>query len=485
MLVPLRHIQDHLSSIESKDAHVRGEALFDACITRTVGLSAKRVVLPSEEHPLLLLLDGFDELPLANRAEILAFLDGVGLLAQNVGVSVVLTGRPIAFEPYWPEIDKLSTRETRWDRDRIEQLSAGKGGTCEQFVRKWLIACARLQIPMEASADLIAAARDQGAGFGDIVKTPVLLSLICTLATGQSIDGATAPHLSDTYSVVEWLVLGAIKRRANAADRERGETSESEFRVRRDRFGQWAWEAVLHGGVEFTVSRIETARESAQDTGLVEFLVTPGGEARVEFMHRMVAEFLAADNLVSGMVDPPDNDAFRFIVQAAIGLARRERVFESNQKRFISRRIAALQSEQRRSLRELMSDFLVALYRMPGRLRESTSVPIHALLGAGAEIALMVLLAASDELPPDKTLIKDAMLLRNFSPRRLAPWDSAHSVKLIVDQRLEELGLVSFNFSKSAVRNVSFRGASLLNARFCDSEILNCDFRGADLSGIV
>ena len=42
-------------------------------------------------------------------------------------------------------------------------------------------------------------------------------------------------------------------------------------------------------------------------------------------MHRMVAEFLAADNLVSGMVDPPDNDAFRFIVQAAIGLARRER----------------------------------------------------------------------------------------------------------------------------------------------------------------
>ena len=47
----------------------------------------------------------------------------------------------------------------------------------------------------------------------------------------------------------------------------------------------------------------------------------------------------------------------------------------------------------------------------------------------------MVLLAASDELPPDKTLIKDAMLLRNFSPRRLAPWDTADSVKLIVDRR--------------------------------------------------
>jgi hypothetical protein len=482
LYLPLRDIRSDIPSLQASSIDARGRDLLAILIARMTRLSDVSNKSGPLGQKLLLFLDGFDEMSIISRFEVSAFLDGVTLLARQDKLAIILTGRTIGFEPFWSLLDKQLLGPNRWRRVRLLPFTRGPDGTCERYIRRFLVANSAFGNPLESPGELIAVARD-GASFGDMVETPVLLALLCDIFLRHH-GLVPPPGQLGWYQSVKWLVEECIKWRANPSEREREELSTREFQRRVTQYGRWAWQAVLSGGTAFVVDDLEGFHESGNDATLVEFFFstteTRGGNA--VFMHRSIAEFLAADYIVERLTDAGKTNAPDLLFDMARTMAQEKLSLEVNFKTLISLRIQEDCTENEKQLiHRAAFEFVDALYFDPGRLHwRNASIPTHRIIGAGAEIGLLFMLASHRDVETRR--MTQAIEMRNHSDRRLAAWAFCDAPRTLAGGIINEMALVAFNFFRTNVTRLSANRAVLSSSSFVDSHLELCDFKSADLT---
>lgn len=477
----------HLRDIRSDVAFLgptsfRGKALFRACVARLQRRPELEIDGPPEGQKTLLILDGFDELAFATLAPVEAFFDGVSILSRHKNVAVMLTGRPVALQPFWFDIDTKSIRGSEWRRLKLEPFRRGPGNSCEQFVRFWLLACETAGLPT-AEAEMLYAIAEDGGAFGDVVETPVLLASICEVLGVQKYGIGAIATIGAT-GALEWLVERSIELRANPIANAGQNLAGHEVSRRRKLYGEWAWQAVLSGGTEFETRSFAERDRSPADSLVVEFffLNSETHVGRAVFMHRTICEYLAACYVLDRIGRcTSDSEATNVMLDCGSALAREEIALDGNFKAMVAKRVLACSKDQQLRIERASASLIDCLYCNLGELDwSSTTTSTPSVLGAAADLGLLLNLAANRG-NVDWSHLSRAAELRSFSPRCGSPWFM--QLSSLRDARMEGTDFVGMRFSRSEVYNVSFEGSNFAGCLMDEGRFSRCSFRGANLSG--
>ena len=488
LYVPLRDIRTEVQSLSRMGYADRARFLLQTCIGQATRLLDVSSGAGPPKQKLLLILDGFDELNLVDRPEIVGFLTTLTVLATTAEfmVSILITGRTAAFEPFWTDVDRYATNTNgTWQRLQLMPLALGLEGTARGFLERWLAGAAMCQISVPTADELRSLVAGEN-GISGLAETPVLLSLICELSLSMEDGGVFAARTSERYQALEWLVMTSITARGNARETERKRITDEEFETRLSQYCLWAWRAVLGGGVTFDIGRIETRADSVQGEALVEFFIKPDEHqpGKAAFLHRTIAEFLAGLYLVNRLhraLAQSDSEAIAFLKDLATSVAIDALAIDSNLKSMV------LQASVRKSATD-MSRARVAVRRWIGELYsgqiggQPLRSPIFTFLGAAAEVTLLFL-AGVDGTDAVADIIRVAEI-RTYSPRRGSPLGIALDGILFRRLALDGLGLSATSFQGSIWEDVSAKTTMLTASSFKNATIRRCDFTAADLSGV-
>jgi hypothetical protein len=455
----------------------RGHALVESCIARSTEMTPAGYNGPPKNCRLLIILDGFDEFAQSNDEYLQAFFDGVDLTARRSDIAVMLTGRTLAFEPHWAQLDRRTIRESTWQRARLQAFHRGLGKSCDAYVRRWLLASPEAY-DVTQTESLLVLARD-GGSFGDLVETPVLLSMLCRLVSSMRFDPTLSSHQESPTRALSYLIDEAIKWRANPNSAD--PIPDTEYVRRKNRYMVWAWEATLAGGTDFALD-MPLSQDVAYEAALVEFFFQPDDSpGRAAFVHRTVAEYLAASYLVGILGESDFQTASRRILAACRQLVKQNLIFEANFKRLLAETTSKLSQDKLDLMAAVARQLLDALHNNIGSLPWPDDAPTSAMLGAAAEIALLLLLASCHG-DVDESPIEQAVTLRRFSPRASVPWQYFTSPTRLNNCSFAHASLVAFNFRNSSVEKCSFANADLTSSNMNSATITQCDFSSANLS---
>jgi hypothetical protein len=483
--IPLRVIRRDCKVLGKKLSYELATSLKRICLDFVAEQLGHSVPFSFEHRRVLLLLDGFDELALLDEDATNGFLDAVGRLAQeDEKTAILLTGRTFSLQPHFARMDKTLLPERRWLRGTLQPFSNGTDGDVQRFVINYLISSSR----PNATTELLKLVTKDGP-FSEVAQTPVLLSMICA-SYGQ----VESPPISDEgkvdqISVLKWLVDQAVMWRANPQSRERERLSDDETSKRLTAFQTWAWDAVRSGGTDFAVSKTSPLT----DTWLVEFFVSPSADdlGRASFVHRTIAEFLAAQHVVQAVSKRQatlgGSDALLHLCQ---DLAVEDRALDAHLKELAAELIRIEPPERRHELKQAACDLVSFAFDRPASLRwkELSARTLH-VLGLVSEIAVTFLLAADDGVV-DSDVFEKAVTLRAASPRSHLPWQVGTSVRHLSNVDLSSVSLIGLDLSGCEIRNsvlkyVDLTSAQLRDARLRDTVLLACDLDVTDLSSAV
>jgi hypothetical protein len=480
LYVSLSTLRPNIPGLVNSRTGERGDFLLDAAISRATALQATRARGIPKDQRVLLVLDGFDELALTNWDQVRAFFDGIDMIVGHNRFAVLLTGRTMSLEPFWTGLDRDAPRDRRWRRARLQPFARGAGGRTEQYARTW-IAAASATMKVSRPSDLVDVARD-GMAFGNIVETPVLLALLCRLWAQQETQAGSA--IRDRYGALAWLVEQSIVSRANP---DTGRMlSPKEALDRTLQYEKWAWQAVLNGGTDFEAD-IVTVDDEPTHHWLVEFFFRPsaGARGRAAFVHRTVAEHLAAGFVTRSIANAAHvgiKEGMQEVLALGEQLALKGCALEANFKWLLSRRVRAMLDTDKTAVVDVCRSLVFALLRSPSEVPwRRQRVPVPELWGGVAELCAMLLLAAADGVVESEWL-KAAATLQYYSPRRGTIWQLADPIRELTGD-FAHLELRGFNFENSRWLGVVATETDFSGGHFDGATLHNCIFRNVKLSG--
>jgi hypothetical protein len=474
ILIPVRSLRRDCVALGKKAEYELAEVLYRICIDHIakVDLQAKGRLA---HRRLLFVLDGFDELGLVDEHVTQTFLEAIGRLpGDKERVSILLTGRTFALAPRLQRIDANAFDENRWIRSIIQPFTIGAGSEVERFVLNYMLAARRDKV----TSDILERVTPQ-APFSEVARTPVVLAMLCAFYHRIGELPVASDRKTERVTVLNWLVRQAVAWRANPNATEREPLSKEETAKRLAAFQSWAWDAFRDGGTDFTVSSLAVPN----DAWLVEFFVKPseGGPGKAAFVHRTIAEYLAATRLIERMIvsDASGSDT---LLQFCQELAVEDRLLEVNFKDLMAQYVATRSPEQRKSLAEATALLVASAYGRPGGLRwHARAAPLLATLGWVAELACTIQLAANDGRI-DSDLFGWAARLRTASPRRHHPWQLATAIRELTDLDLSAAALNGLDLSRSQLEAIVFSKHSMLGCNLAGATLTRCTFSADSLA---
>ncbi|MFI6337953.1 NACHT domain-containing protein [Streptomyces sp. NPDC050535] len=280
----------------------------------------------------LLLVDGLDEVPQADREEAHHWLST--LLRHYPDTRCVATVRPLAVESDWLESEGFEELRLLPMRDEDIQI----------FTRAWHRA-ARLNdddhdLLRELEADLSQQFRHNPA-LSDLARTPLLCAVICALH--RRLQGFLPETRFKLYQSALEMLLGNRDKRRRVAAPDGIAMSVEEHHQILQRIAVWL---IRCGQAEFTRAQARPQLEAAlagmervrgQGTAEAVFthllnrsgLLQESAEDSYQFIHRTFQDYLAAKELVESgslneLVRNADDELWQDVVLMASGHCRRE-----------------------------------------------------------------------------------------------------------------------------------------------------------------
>ncbi|WP_405907306.1 NACHT domain-containing protein [Streptomyces sp. NBC_00828] len=280
----------------------------------------------------LLLVDGLDEVPQADRDEAHLWLSS--LLRRYPGTRCVATVRPHAVEPDWLESEQFEELRLLPMRDDDIQT----------FIKAWHRA-ARLneddhELLRELEKDLSQQFR-HNAALSDLARTPLLCAVICALH--RRLQGFLPETRFKLYQSALEMLLGNRDKRRRVEAPDGITMSVEEHHQILQRIAVWL---VRCGQSEFTRAQARPQLEAAlagmervRGQGTVEAIFThllnrsgllqERAEDSYQFIHRTFQDYLAAKELVESgslreLVRNADDELWQDVILMASGHCRRE-----------------------------------------------------------------------------------------------------------------------------------------------------------------
>lgn len=486
--IRLRHLRAKFSLVTRAESAERANLLLSECFY------VLEIDPPPETQRVVLILDGYDELELIGAADIDAFTDALEGVAKKKNYTVVFTGRTVALESLWILIDDRH-RKNAWRGVKLCDFELGETGQTRQLVQRWTVACDLHQYEIVHRDKLDWIWRDEKNPFQQLAQIPVLAFFLCSLFSAGAVDlsernwksfsstpaGANEASRRLIEEAIRWR--GHPKHKASYAQPEASDSLllGDKLESRRRQYAKWAWEALRSENLKFRVEQAE-AMYGPEPSVLVDFFFEKdGGDAA--FLHRVFAEYLAAVYIVAEVV----RTGSKMILSCAAAITRGERQvkLDENLKQFIHGVVQDLDAERRALVQGTARDLIETLYRRPRDVPwpefEVSSTP--ALIGAAAEIALILWLATSQDGMELSDAFAAAIVLRTYSPRGDADWKNFGPVRKLTGQRLGHTKLNGLNFEGAHLDRVEFDYSSLRGANLQGTKLIGCDFRHADLTG--
>lgn len=472
VFLPLSLLRRDCVVLGKKLSYEVAQALYDICVDQiTQMLDNETGSFPSRRF--LFVLDGFDELALVDET-VQGFLHAVGRLSQDKPlISIILTGRTFALASHFARMNMNEGLfpKNRWKWLTIQPFTLGPNGEVERFVLSYIVATKR----DEVSSDVMNLARPD-AQFSDVAQTPVLLTMLCSFYYQIDELRASDDDKVDRISVLIWLIDQAVRWRANPRSRARERLSDDETQKRLATFQAWAWEAFRRGGTDFRVN----ATTAVNDTWLVEFLVRPveGNLGKAAFIHRTIAEYLAASHLVRSVCEPLRFQSCDMLLQYCQELAAENRLLDEHFKALIGQAVAVLPDPLREKLSEAATQLINLVYERPHALKwAEIRAPLLDMLAMVAELSCTMLLAVgAGEIDGD--LFLRAAQLRTASTRAEQPWQLGLPIRSLSEVDLSRVQLPGLDLSRADIANARFFCPSLFASSLRGAVLRNSSLRG-------
>ncbi|GAA1214790.1 hypothetical protein GCM10009665_00730 [Kitasatospora nipponensis] len=259
----------------------------------------------------LLLIDGLDEVPAAQREEVLEWLEN--LLRHYPRVWVLATVRPSAVPPGW--LDHL----------RFEELSLCAMGTedRERFIDRWHRASlqeallpddqpaeiARQAALVERDRNDLLRALESSSDLSQLTDSPLLCAMICAL--NRESHGVLPSHRMDVYRDALTMMLTRRDQSRRITDPERLQLSEAEQLAMLRRIAHWlVRNNQVEGKHQDAVTQLEralrdlpnAARQGDAEAAYLHLLnrsglITETSVQTFQFVHRTFQDYLAGMEL--------------------------------------------------------------------------------------------------------------------------------------------------------------------------------------------